>query len=149
MGNLMEDIIGTAEGFVKNFSGDSAPPFLKNAVFDYSAESLETVDRLLEEFSEFAHDFEHDDDALFDCVSMVGCYVFEVARRNYGGEYFWTEEEQPVLVAGLPDFRVQISAWEKVKGRILNGEEDNIPFYIAGYREHIEHAKKGDFLIIT
>ena len=46
-----------------------------------------------------------------------------------------------LLIAGLPDFFVSIRAWEKVKGRVMNGKEDNIPFYIAGYKEHIERGK--------
>ena len=83
-------------------------------------------------------------------MSMAGCYVFETARKNYGGEYLWVKnEQQPVLVAGLPDFQVSIRAWEKVKGRLTNGREDNIPFYIAGYKEHIERAKKGDFIMVV
>ena len=95
-------------------------------------------------------DFEWDEDALYYASSMFGCYVFETARKNYGGEYLWVrDEEQPVLVAGLPDFQVSIRAWQKVRGRLVNGKEDSIPFYIAGYMEHIEHAKKGDFIMIV
>lgn len=44
-------------------------------------------------------------------------------------------------MAGEPDFSVAIKAWEKVKGRLENGEEDNISFYIEGYREHVEQGK--------
>jgi len=49
----------------------------------------------------------------------------------------------------LPDFQVSIRAWEKVRGRLTNGKEDNIPFYVAGYKEHIEQGKKGDFIMIV
>lgn len=130
MGQLMNDIVGTADAFTSNFS-DKGP-------FDYSIDSLVLVDNLLEELS----DYEWDEDNLYNLVSMVGCYVFETARRNYGGEYRWAEkEQQPLLIAGLPDFFVSIRAWEKVKGRVMNGKEDNIPFYIAGYKEHIERGK--------
>ncbi len=45
------------------------------------------------------------------------------------------------LIAGLPDFFVSIRAWQKVKDRVMNGKEENIPFYISGYKEHIEHGK--------
>lgn len=130
MGQLMNDIVSTADAFTSNFS-DKGP-------FDYSIESLVLVDNLLEELS----DYEWDEDNLYSLESMVGCYVFETARRNYGGEYRWAEkEQQPLLIAGLPDFFVSIRAWEKVKGRVMNGKEDNIPFYIAGYKEHIERGK--------
>ena len=130
MGQLMNDIVSTADAFTSNFS-DKGP-------FDYSIESLVLVDNLLEELS----DYEWDEDNLYSLESMVGCYVFETARSNYGGEYRWAEkEQQPLLIAGLPDFFVSIRAWEKVKGRVMNGKEDNIPFYIAGYKEHIERGK--------
>lgn len=140
MNELMNDIMHTAGSFVKNFSED-----VEEGALDYSVESLEVVDALLEEYS----DYEMDEDALYNMSSMVGCCVFETARRNYGGEYFWVrDEEQPVLIAGKPDFQVSIRAWQKVKGRLLNGAEDSIPFYVAGYQEHIATAKKGDFIMI-
>ena len=73
---------------------------------------------------------------------MVGSYVFETARKNYGGEYFWIQEEkQPVLIAGFPDFTVSMKAWEKVRRRLINGQEDCISFYINGFKEHIEKGK--------
>lgn len=127
MGKLMDDILHTADSFTVNFSD--------KGTFDYSVESLERVDALLEEF----RDFDWEEDHLYNLVSMVGCYVFETARRNYGGEYRWAEkQQQPVLIGGLPDFYVSVCVWEKVRGRIVNGPEDSIPFYIQGYKEHME-----------
>lgn len=131
MGRLQDDIVSTADSFTKNFSD--------RGNFDYSFESLKAVDALLEEMSDFIFD---DEDALYNASTMIGSYVFEVARRNYGGEYFWiSDEEQPILEAGQPDYAVSIKAWEKIRGRIENGEEDNIPFYIAGFKEHVEKGK--------
>lgn len=73
------------------------------------------MDDLLDEVS----DFVFDDDMLYSIYTMAGSYVFEVARKNYGGEYYWIqEEEQPILVAGEPDFFVKIKAWEKVRKRM-------------------------------
>ncbi|MFD1175935.1 hypothetical protein ACFQ3W_06390 [Paenibacillus puldeungensis] len=126
---LEQDIRSTAESFTTNFSD--------RGNFDFSVESLKGVDDLLDEIS----DFEIDEDHLESISSMVGCYIFEVARRNYGGQYYWIQEtEQPVLVTGQPDFSVSILAFEKVKGRVQNGKEDSIPFYFDGY---IEAVKKG------
>ena len=142
----MKDIIQTADNFMKNFTDNLIYPSIEPQIFDYSVESLEAVDKLLEEISDYALD----EDALYNTASMVGCYVFGTARRNYGGEYLWIKkEQQAVLVAGLPDFQVSIRAWEKVRGRLINGIEDNIPFYIAGYKEHIEQGKKEDFIMIV
>jgi len=127
MEKLMSDILLTAKNFSENFTecGD----------FDFSIESLEAVDRLLDELSGYGLN----EAALLDASSMIGSYVFEVARRNYGGEYFWIEEEQqPLLTAGLPDYRISIKAWEKVRGRLTKGKEDNITFYIDGFRQYVE-----------
>lgn len=140
MGQLMDDIVGTANSFAENFSDKGN--------FDYSINSLEEVDDLLEEMSDYALD----EDTIYNIYTMVGSYVFETARRNYGGKYDWMrEEQQPILVAGEPDFSVSIKAWEKVRGRLENGTEDNIPFYIEGFKAHIEKGKmqKGYHVIIV
>lgn len=130
MGQLMEDIASTAKSFTENF-GDRGS-------FDYSFESLGEIDRLLDEM----RDYELDEDAVYNICTMVGSYVFEAARINYGGTYYWIqEEEQPILVAGEPDFSVSVKVWEKVRGYLKNGSEDSLSFYIAGYREHIEKGK--------
>ena len=131
MGQLFDDIVGTANSFTKNFSDKGN--------FDYSIASLAEVDDLLDEMS----NYELDEDTIYSIYTMVGAYVFETARRNHGGKYYWMqEEEQPILVVGEPDFSVSIKAWEKVRGRLENGEEDNIPFYIKGFEEHIEKGKE-------
>ncbi len=141
MEKLMSDILLTAKNFSENFTecGD----------FDFSVESLEAVDRLLDELSGYGLN----EAALLDASSMIGSYVFEVARRNYGGEYFWIEEEQqPLLTAGLPDYRISIKAWEKVRGRLTKGKEDSIPFYIEGFRQYVEKGageKKGYAALIV
>lgn len=138
MGQLMDDIVSTANHFAANFSDKGN--------FDFSIHSLELVDDLLDDLG--CNEF--DGDAVFNISSMIGCYVFETARKNYGGEYRWVEkDQQPVLIAGMPDFSVAICAWEKVKGRLLNGSEDNIPFYIAGYKEHIEIGRQQKGYVVT
>jgi len=130
MGQLFDDVVGTANSFTKNFSDKGK--------FDYSINSLAEVDDLLDEMSDYALD----EDTIYNIFTMIGSYVFETARRNYGGKYYWIqEEEQPILVVGEPDFSVSIKAWEKVRGRLENGEEDNIPFYIKGLKEHIEKGE--------
>ena len=83
MDRLMEDIIETAHNFTMNMQEHGL-------TLDYSAESLREVDDLLEAFRQEALD----EDGRFNLFSMVGCYVFETARRCYGGKYFWIEEEQ-------------------------------------------------------
>jgi hypothetical protein len=130
MSDLMEDIISTAESFAKNFTDKGN--------FDFSRESLRDVNSILEEIG----DFVFDDEALYNYYTMVGSYIFEVARRNYGGKYYWLEEEQqPILVAGEPDYSVSIKAWDKAKKYIENGADEDILFYIDGFKEHVEKGK--------
>lgn len=140
MAQLMDDIVGTANTFTENFSDKGN--------FDYSVNSLTEVDDLLEEIS----DYILDEDTIYNICTMVGSYVFETARRNYGGTYYWLQDEQqPIMIAGEPDFSVSIKVWEKVRGRLENGAEDNLVFYTNGFKEHIEKGKlqKGYNVIIV
>ena len=128
MGQLMDDIISAAENCTENCKD----------IFDYSVENLAAVDDLL---NNVRNDM-LDENTLYNIITNVGSYVFETARRNYGGEYYWLlDEQQPILVAGEPDFSVSIRAWQKVKGFLKNGAEDSLPFYVQGYKEHIEKGK--------
>lgn len=129
--SLENDVITTAESFTNNFS--------HRGNFNFSVESLQKLDDILDELN----DYELDKSTLYSATSMAGSYIFEVARRNYGGKYYWDEErKQPVLVTGEPNFSVSICAFEKVKDRIINGKEDSIPFYFNGYMEAVEKGRK-------
>jgi len=65
-----------------------------------------------------------------DFIAQAGSYIFEVARRNLGGKYFWYDRlNQPIFVTGIPIFEISLLAFDKVKMRIENGKEDNIPYF--------------------
>ena len=131
MGQLMVDIINTAENFVTNFSDKMH--------LDFSIKSLDEIDDFLDEMC----NYDLDEDSIYNIYTMVGSYVFEVARRQYGGRYYWlNEEQQPILVEGEPDFTVSIKAWDKVKKYLKNGSEDNIAFWVQGYKEHIDKGRQ-------
>ena len=131
MNRLYDDMISTADSFAVNFSD--------RGTFDYSFDSLTLAEELLDEMADYIFE---DDEAVYNASTMIGAYVFETVRRNLGGEYVWLQkEEQPLLVIGLPDFSVSIKAWEKVMGRIINGSEDNIPFYVDGVIQCVEKGK--------
>jgi hypothetical protein len=111
--------------------------------FDYSEASLAVVEELLGEASDYFQNM--DRNRQEQIVQQVGSYVLEVARRNFGGQYFWyNSRNQPILVIGLPDFEVSLLAWDKVRGRLSNGPEDNIEFFFKGYAERVRNAKPGD-----
>jgi hypothetical protein len=133
--DFTKDMIKSADFFVSSTSD-------RFAGLDYSVKSLDVIDNVLEEVSDFYDDM--NEDQKNNIVSSVGSYIFEVARKNFGGRYFWYDKlNQPILVTGQPDFEVSILAFEKVRGRLVNGKEDNIPFYFAGYVERVKNKQSG------
>lgn len=133
--DFTSDMIESADFFVNQHS-------VRFKGLDFSVKSLEVLDDFLDEASDFYEDM--GEERRKDIIHTAGSYIFEVARRNYGGKYFWYNHlNQPILVTGQPDFEVSIIAFEKVKGRLENGSEDNIPFYFAGYTERVEKKESG------
>ena len=57
---------------------------------DYSPASLAAVDEMLVEVSGYAAEL--DEAVVTGLVQQLGCYVLEVARRAYGGTYYWHDE---------------------------------------------------------
>ncbi|MBV9790965.1 MAG: hypothetical protein JOZ51_22415 [Chloroflexi bacterium] len=110
---------------------------------DYSEGSLAVIEELLDEASNFAGDMSPEQ--LQGLSQDFGCYILEVARREFGGRYAWFEQrDQPVLVVGEPAFRVALLAWDKVKGRLSGDKADNIPFFYSGFAERARRATPGD-----
>ncbi|NDV96052.1 hypothetical protein D0T84_14185 [Dysgonomonas sp. 521] len=119
-----EEMSANAGLLVKQFRDDT--------VLDFSVHSLYEVDQIIEDSVEFYK--KADSDTKRKMIIKIGAYVFEVARTNFGGQYYWYDRlEQPVLVTGQPEFEMSLLAYEKVKGRFENGQEDNIPFFFEGY----------------
>jgi hypothetical protein len=116
--------------------------------FDYSVESLVIVEELLGEASDY---YENMSAKRQDqIVAQVGAYIFEVARRNFGGQYFWYDAgEQPILVTGLPQFEISLLAYDKVRGRLKKNPEDDIPFFFAGYATRVQAAQPGDKALLV
>ncbi|MGO7064450.1 hypothetical protein ACCT15_34370 [Rhizobium ruizarguesonis] len=100
---------------------------------DFSEGSLQLVDQVLQDF--YQRQAALPDDLHF----LASAYVFETARRQFGGRYLRGDEHNPfVLVIGEPDFRVGVLVMAKIKGRAVNGPEDNIPFFYAGIAPLVE-----------
>lgn len=116
--------------------------------FDFSENSLQLIDAILEDVGEFKEDME--EEQIQWVVEKIGAYIFEVARKNYGGNYFWyNERKQPIFVSGLPEFEISLLSFDKVKGRIDNGYEDNIPYFFQGYSDRVKKGKPGDKAMIV
>ncbi len=138
---FIEKSINTAERLISSFNEQSGYGL------DYSESSLAILDK--EILSLFAENKDNMSCAMKeDIIAQAGSYIFEVARRNYGGKYYWYDElNQPILVTGQSDNEVTLIAFEKVKQRIENGnEDDNIPFFFESYSKQV---KKEDRVIFN
>lgn len=101
---------------------------------DYSVASLAAVDEMLAEVSDYVADL--DEAVVTGLVQQLGCYVLEVARRAFGGEYFWHDEgEQPILVVGGPAAHVALMTWSKVVGRLTGDVGDDIVYFFDGFAQ--------------
>lgn len=139
---FIDDSTANAERIVESFNEKY------EGAFDYSENSLVALDELLENFADFADQM--DEEMKEDLIAQAGSYIFEVARRNFGGKYFWYDQlNQPLLVTGLPNFEISLVAFDKVKMRIENGKEDNIPYFFKGYSDRVRQAKPGDKVMIV
>ena len=109
---------------------------------DYAAATLAAVDEMLAEVSAYVADL--DEAVVTGLVQQLGCYVLEVARRAYGGTYYWHDEgEQPILVVGEPDAHVALMTWSKVVGRLTGDEGDDIVFFFNGFAEKAAQPEAG------
>ena len=109
---------------------------------DFSVDSLKAVDEMLEEASAYVADL--DEAVVTGLVQQLGCYVLEVGRRAFGGEYYWHEEgEQPILVVGEPEAHVALMTWSKVVGRLTGDVGDDIVFFFHGFAEKAATPEPG------
>ena len=109
---------------------------------DFSVDSLKAVDEMLEEASAYVADL--DEAVVTGLVQQVGCYVLEVGRRAFGGDYYWHEEgEQPILVVGEPEAHVALMTWSKVVGRLTGDVGDDIVFFFHGFAEKAAQPEPG------
>ena len=109
---------------------------------DYSEPSLAVVEEMLVEAGQWLSEMTPKETATL--VEDCGCYVLEVARREFGGRYLWHDgREQPVLVVGESAFRVAIITWDKVRGRLGGDAGDNPPFFYAGFARRARQAVPG------
>lgn len=137
MEELVQDIADAAAKAVEMCESEDG------SELDYSETSLTVIEDLLAEAADWAA--EMTPDQLRTLSQNFGCYILEVARRQFGGRYLWFDQrDQPVLVVGEPAFRVALLTWDKVQGRLSGDEGDNIPFFYAGFAERARLANPGD-----
>jgi hypothetical protein len=133
-GSVEDEMAARAARFVSAVEAPDSS--IRRGSLDYSPESLEIVDGLLGDLH--AQGVPLPEDVQAD----VSAYIFEVARREFGGRYLRGDNENPfVLVIGEPDFQVGVMVMSKVAGRVANGPEDNIPFFYAGIAPLVARKK--------
>jgi len=119
------------------------------ANLDYSEESIEIVERLLEELhnelprtetGELLGD-ESSTDTIDAICNMVGGYFGETIKRHHGGE--WTinnlAAEQPMVCLQIGT--VSLFPTAKVYKRLAYGSSDNISFFYSTLKNHLHQAE--------
>ena len=136
MNAILEEVTAAAERAVVSLQARAG------GRLDFSIASLAVVDEMLVEVSAYVADL--DEAVVTGLVQQLGCYVLEVGRRAFGGEYFWHEEgEQPILVVGEPAAHVALMTWSKVVGRLTGDEGDDIVFFFNGFAEKAADPEPG------
>jgi hypothetical protein len=116
--------------------------YLGGTPLDYSEASLAAVERGLEQAASW--DNELNPEQLKNFARAFGCYILEVARRRFGGRYYWSESrDAPVLVVGEPAFRVALLTWDQVSGRLSGDAACSISFLYAGFAQRVHQAELG------
>jgi len=137
MSKILQDVTYAAEAAV------AAMQKRAGGKLDYSPQSLSMVEELLAEAAPFVRELP--EAALTSLVQQIGCYVLEVARKEFGGVYAWfTEKQQPVLVVGGPEAHIALMTWSKVRGRLMGDVGDNIPFFFQGFAERARAPAEGE-----
>lgn len=126
MSTVLDDVVSTAKRAVTTLHERS------NGGLDYSEDSLSIVEEMLAEASNYVSEMPQAQ--VIGLIELLGCYILEVARAAFGGEYEWIDEKRgPVLVVGEPQTHIAISTWDKVRSRLNGDPADNIPFFYQGF----------------
>lgn len=130
MNELLAEVVRSAESAVEASQAQA------DGALDYSESSLMRVEAMLAEAAALREVLP--DEYIQWLVQSFGCYVLEVAHRQLGGTYAWSEtEHQPVLRVGEPRVHVTWSPWSHVAGRLMGDEVDSLPSAYARLAERV------------
>ncbi len=136
MNAILEEVVAAADRAVTSLQQRAG------GRLDFSVTSLVVVDEMLVEVADYVAEL--DEAVVTGLVQQLGCYVLEVARKSFGGEYFWHDEgEQPILVVGEPAAHIALMTWSKVTGRLTGDVGDDIVYFFNGFAQKAEHPVPG------
>jgi hypothetical protein len=111
-------------------------PRTRVADFDLSVASLTALDAFLGRFPRLK-----DESAVTALLEQSAAYLFEVARRRFGGAYLQRDSEDPIVfVVSAEDMQVTLLGLSKVRERVSDPAHD-IPFYFAGIGPRIRDGE--------
>lgn len=114
-----------------------------NSVLNFTPDSLRVVDDMLAEAA--GHTPPLTAERRREVVQAFGCYVLEVARREFGGSYQWAQaDDAPVLVVGAPDFEISLMTWSRVAHRLTGDAAASVAPFYQGFADRTRAAAPGD-----
>ena len=135
MSEVQADVVRVASSVPVMLDGHPAGPV------DYSPESVRVIEAALAEVAPYWAELPESE--LTALVQQFGCYLLEVMRRQFGGEYRWHNEiGQPVLVLGEPSRHIAVATWAKVRRR-LEDPADSVVFLYQGVADRVASAPAG------
>lgn len=108
---------------------------ISRVTLDYSVESLQLVDDIIDEFHREKLDF----DDMAETLYAFGCYVGEVFVRNAGATWRASTQDELENVFGVPlilEMKASnslVNPIGKVIKRMENGDEDNLPYFYRAF----------------
>jgi hypothetical protein len=93
-----------------------------NAGLDYSADSIETLEKIIEEGWQEPPIF------MDDLVLAFGSYLGETIKRLHGAEWKYSEEYS-LYLDNVGGQNMTIFPFGKVRKRFVNGNEDSLAYY--------------------
>lgn len=123
---LYEEIQAWAQNAIFN-----SPTWSINQL-DYTEKSISVVEVILGELAE--KNLLLSEEQVTMITQEYGCYLLLTAHKLYGGEFFWSSEnEQPMLIVGEPEATIVLLTWQKVRGRLLGDKADHIAYFMEQF----------------
>ncbi len=135
MNDLSDQVASKAKRAVEQLKDHS------DETLDYSEASLSAVETMLLDASQYS--LQMGAKQIDGFVRIIGSYVLEVARNQFGGIYYWHRDlDQPILVVGEPEYKVALMTFDRVRGKLF-GEDENIPDLYRSFAQSVRSASSG------